>query len=71
MSTALVVVAWTIVAAAVTNSVWNRLVPTTTCAPMPKTYSITGTSTNPPPTPSRIVSTPTRKPRINGASGEM
>ena len=32
MSTALVVVAWTIVATAVTNSVWNKDVPTTTKA---------------------------------------
>ena len=34
-STALVVVAWTIVAVAVTNSVWNSEVPTTTCVPIP------------------------------------
>ena len=35
MSTALVVVAWIIVAAAVTNRIWNRLVPTTDAVAMP------------------------------------
>ena len=35
MSTARVVTAWIIVVAAVTNRIWNRLVPTTTCADMP------------------------------------
>src|SRR3546814_10835220 len=48
ISTAPVVNAWTIVAAIVTNRIWNSDVPTTTCVPMPRRKIIAGTMIKPP-----------------------
>ena len=71
MSTAWVVTECIMVEAMVTNRIWNSDVPTTTRAPMPRIYSMAGTMMKPPPTPSNMVSTPVRKPRIIGAMGEI
>src|SRR3546814_10297905 len=59
-----------IVVAMVTNKVWNREVPTTTCVAMPRRYSMAGTMMKPPPTPKSMVNMPDNTPRRNGASGD-